>query len=1173
MTFVHLHNHTHYSLLDGLAKPIDYIMIAKEQGSGAVAITDHGVLYGAIEMYQKAQENDIKPIIGCEVYLARGSRHEKRTGIDNKYYHLTLLSETNEGYENLIQLVTLAHLEGFYYRPRIDKELLRKYHKGLICLSGCLQSEISQSITSGKTEKALELIKEYQDIFGSENFFLEVMHHPELELQEKVNDFHKTISKEAGSPLVATNDSHYARREDAEAHDALICIQTQTHVHDDERMRYRGNYSLRPVEEMIRAFQDIPQAIENTKIIADRCKVKMKFGRNLIPAFKTEENKSSKEYLEELCQKGFAERYGEHPSEEATKRLTYELHIIHTMGFDTYFLIVQDFVRFAKERGIFVGPGRGSAAGSIIAYCLGITDIDPLKYHLLFERFLNPERISMPDIDIDFADDRRDEVLEYVVEKYGKDKVAQIITFGTMAARAAVRDVGRALGIKYADVDAIAKMIPSRPGTKLKEALEEAPDLKTAYQASAINTKLIDTALKLEGCIRHASVHACAVVISAEPLTTYTPLQKAPGNDDAIITQFSMKPIDDIGLLKMDFLGLKNLTILENTLQMIERTKGEIIDLKKIPLDDTKTFKLMAEGKTTGVFQFESGGMRRYLRDLKPTRFEDLIAMNALYRPGPMDWIPDYIRGKHEQHKIKYLHPSFKDILEETYGVAVYQEQILQIAQMFAGFSLGEADILRKAVGKKIGALLTKQRSKFISGAKAKGHSEKFAIQVFENVIEPFAGYGFNKAHATCYAMIAYETAWLKTRYPAEFMSALLTADEENLDRVALEINECEEMGITVLPPDINESLAHFTTVDDRTIRFGLSAIKGVGGGTIEEIINARKKHGKFHSIDDFSRRVPIKVLNKKTIESLARCGAMDCFGERNALASSVEEMVNYAKNIQQSLDQGQTDIFSMLTEEEKQAPSFHLAVIEPASLLQRLRWEKEYLGLFVSSHPLDGLKKYFGKKVNLIEKLKPKDVGKTIKIGGIIIKAKKIFTRNGSNMMYLTVEDPTGRMEITVFPKVYGQYKDVLQENNIVVVSGRLEKRNGQMQCLCQEAKRIDLEKLIENAKKEGFFDEKHKVMRTLRDKENDDEMNENNSENGTSKEKTAVDEKIFTIKIPASSQLETLEKIKKILENHKGDDGVEIHIVGEKTLKRIRLPFRIKIDKELKSAMSKVI
>ncbi|KKU79777.1 MAG: polymerase III, alpha subunit protein [Candidatus Peregrinibacteria bacterium GW2011_GWA2_47_7] len=788
--FVHLHNHTHYSLLDGLTRPKEAIEIAKQQGSPAIAITDHGVLYGVIEFYKAGKEQGIKPLIGCEMYVAPEGRLKKEP--HTPINHLTVIAYTTEGYHNLIQLVSKAHLEGFYYKPRVDHGLLKEFHRGLLALSGCLSSEVSEAILAGNMEKALAKIKFYQELFGKENFFLEMMDHPEMQEQLVVRNTLIQLASEANAPLVATNDNHYARREDNTAHDLLLCIQTGKTVQDQNRMKLDGNYSIRSPEEMSSAFADCPEAIQNTVEIASRCSVDIPFGKNLIPMFQTPDGASSKEYLRTLCEAGFLQRYGKSTPAGAKERLEYELGVIHTAGFDTYFLIVHDLVQFAKKEGVIVGPGRGSAAGSIVSYCLNITTVDPLQYGLLFERFLNPDRVSMPDIDIDFDDERRAEVLEYVVKKYGRENVAQIITFGTMAARAAVRDVGRVMGYPYTDVDRLAKLVPppiQGRHTPLKISIEDDPDLKKAYTEEPKNKSLLDMAMKLEGTVRHAGTHACAVVISKEPLSHYTPLQRPTGEDTGVITQYSMKPLEDLGLLKMDFLGLRNLTILKRAVEIIEDQRGKRIALDDISLDDAETFKLLAAGETTGVFQLESGGMRRYLKELEPTDFNAIIAMVALYRPGPMPWIPMYIKGKHNPSKVKYLHKSFEPFLKETYGVAVYQEQILKITRDFTGMSLGEVDILRKAVGKKDPKLLSEQREKFIEGAiHKKGHPAAFAEKVFDEVIEPFAAYGFNKSHAACYGLIAYQTAYLKANYPTEFMAALLSTDSENTDRVAIEV-------------------------------------------------------------------------------------------------------------------------------------------------------------------------------------------------------------------------------------------------------------------------------------------------------------------------------------------------------------------------------------------------
>jgi len=1159
--FVHLHNHTHYSLLDGLAKPKDYIKIAKEQGSNAVAITDHGAMFGAVEFYQEAKKNDINPIIGCEFYQAVTSRFDKENFKDIKPYHLVLLAYNNEGYKNLINLVTKANLEGFYYKPRIDLELLTEYNKGIIGTSACLQGMIPRTLLSNNYEEAIKAVKQFKDILGSENFFLEMQHHPEISDQQFANEQLKKLSKDTKTPLIVTNDCHYALKEDAHAHDILICIQTNKFVTDEDRMRYTGDFSMRSTEDLAEKFEDIPEALSNTQEIADRCKIEMKFDQNLIPAFDTPKKQDPAKYLRKLCLDGLKERYGSKPSKEAKDRLDFELSIIHEMGFDTYFLIVRDFIMFAKSEGIMVGPGRGSAAGSIVSYCLKITNLDPLKYGLLFERFLNPARISMPDIDIDFADDRRDEVLDYVVEKYGREKVSQIITFGTMAARAAVRDTGRALGYPYPVVDKVAKLIPAPilgKSIPLKISVKEDPELSKVYNADTDAKNILDNAIKLEGTVRHAGTHACAVIISEKPLTNYTPLQKAPGKED-IITQFSMKPLEKIGLLKMDFLGLKNLTILQKTLKIIKRSKKKNIDLDKIPLDDKKTFKLLQEGKTIGVFQLESAGMRRYLKELKPTQVEDIIAMNALYRPGPMDWIPMYIKGKHNPDKVKYLHPSFEEVLKETYGVAVYQEQILQIAKIFAGFSLGEADILRKAVGKKDPKLLEEQRDKFIEGAIKNEHSEKFAKEVFEKVIEPFAGYGFNKSHAACYAYIAYLTAYLKSNYTCEFMAALLSSDSDNTDRVVIEINECEELGITVLPPSVNESFSNFTYIDDKHIRFGLSAIKGIGEGPIKAVMEARDKGGPFKNIEDFVKRVDYQVLNKKSIEAFAFSGAMDDFGDRKQIATSVEEIVKYAKSVQDSASQGQTDIFGMMDEDEKEPENFQLFNInvnEQSTQFEKLTWEKQYLGMYVSAHPLDGLKKYLSRKVNFVGQIDKKMIDKRVMFCGLIENLKKVATKSGMYMAYFTLQDPTAKISITVFPKPFNQFKDILFEDQVIVVEGKLVKRRDEVQLLCDSIKKVSLDTMLKKAKESGIFDENDKVKsKKIKEIESFEE-----------KQKKV---KSFQIKLPKSCDKDIMIKLRELLMENRGDAPVEILLQNEKGSQKIKIPFGVDLNKKLKDSI----
>ena len=834
MKFVHLHTHSHYSLLDGLAKIDDLINAAKEDGASALALTDHGVMYGAIEFFQKCKKADIKPIIGVEAYLAPNSRHDKVSKADeSNYHHLILLARDKEGYNNLIKLTGIAHLEGYYYKPRIDWKVLEKYSKGLIGLTACLGGEIPHLILSGKEEKAKKRILEYNKLFGQDNFYLELQDHADLEGQDQVNKKLIEFSRELNVPLVATNDIHYLKKEDDEAQDVLLCLQNKKKMDDRDRMNMTGvDYSMRPARDMIEAFKDAPGAIENTIKIADKCNLEIELGNIQLPHFEVPKGEDGNSLLRKWCEEGIEKRYGEHGQKspqppftkggsyqesppllkgargisdqlmkDVKKRLDFELEVIKKMGWPSYFLIVADFVNWAKDNGIVVGPGRGSAAGSLVCYLTGITNLDPLKYDLLFERFLNPDRISMPDIDLDFADVRRDEVIRYVEEKYGKDHVAQIITFGTMAARAAVRDVGRVLDYPYDYCDKLAKMIPMF--TKIDEALKTVSELKEIYKEDA-GKKIIDFARKLEGVARHASTHACGVIITKDPLNEYVPLQFASSSDKSIVSQYSLHPTEDLGILKMDFLGLKNLTIIESAIRIIKNTRGIEIDIDKIPLDDKRAYKLFQKGETTGVFQFESSGMKRYMRELKPTDFEDIIAMVALYRPGPMEWIPDYIAGKHGRKKPKYLHEKLEPILKKTYGVAIYQEQVMQMARDLAGFTMAEADVLRKAVGKKIVKLLVEQKEKFIDGCVKNGINSMLAEKIF-SFIEPFAGYGFNRSHAACYALIGYQTAYLKARWPTEFMAALLTADQQNIDRIAVEIEECRKMGIEVKSPDINQ--------------------------------------------------------------------------------------------------------------------------------------------------------------------------------------------------------------------------------------------------------------------------------------------------------------------------------------------------------------------------------
>lgn len=1167
MNFVNLHGHSHYSLLDGFGSPKTIAKRAKELGYPAVTITDHGVTYGLIELYQAAKEIGIKAILGCELYVAPRTMYDKEANIDNKPYHLTTIAYNNKGYENLLALVSKAHLEGFYYKPRVDYELLKKHNEGLIVLSGCLAAHLPRLILAENEEEVHKTIKKHIEIFGKENYFFEIQDNPLMQQQITVNERLKELAKEYDLKMVLTFDSHYPRTEDKEVHDILLCIQTQTTVQDENRMRYNGDFSLRDVGELKEAYIDYPGVFQNTVDIADRCNVEFEFGTNLIPSFDTPDNKTADSYLKELCEEGLAYRMKDQEiSEEYQKRLAYELDLVHTMGFDTYFLIVHDFVKYAKESGIVVGPGRGSAAGSIIAWCLNITDLDPIKYGLFFERFLNPERVSMPDIDIDFADHRRDEVLNYVVKKYGRNNVAQIVTFGTMAPKAAIRDAGRALGYPYAEVDVLSKSVPPSVLGKyapLYESIKEDPTLKNIYQKDSRAKVLLDYAKKLEGTVRHIGTHACAVVISEKPLTNYTAIQFGAGGGGEIVTQYSAKPLESLGLLKMDFLGLRNLTVIEKTAKIAKRTRNVDIDINTIKLDDEETFKLLQKADTTGVFQLESGGMRRYLKELKPTEFEDIVAMGALYRPGPMEWIPTYIRGKHKPENVQYLDDSFKSILKPTHGVAVYQEQILQLARDFAGFSLGEADILRKAVGKKDPKLLEEQRDKFINGAVKNGAKEKFAKEVFEKVIEPFAGYGFNKAHAVCYGLIAYQTAYLKAHFPIEFMTALLCSDAGNTERIVLEINECISMGLDILPPSVNESYSNFTVASDKAIRFGLLAIKGVGEGPIKLIIEERGK-GKFKSIEDFASRVPAQSINKKLIQAMAYSGAFDEFGDRNQIAENFAEISKYAKNIQTSAAKGQTDIFGLMDDGADTGGHLKLSDIPKSTQMQNLKWEKAHLGMYVTGHPLRGLGSYISRKANLIGKLTKKQLNKNVKVVGAVTELKKIMTKAGQYMATFSIEDPSGRIKAVMFPRPYEQYGAKIEEDVAMGFTGKLDNKRGEAQILCDAAKLLSIETMIENAKESGIYtpDDKSDIaVQTLDNiwaaKEEKSDIEEENDS--------------FMIEIPSGLNQNVMKELKELLTKNRGETDVELYLTSVE--KKIKLPIQINLTEKLKSEIQKLL
>jgi len=1053
MKFTHLHVHSHYSLLDGLPKIDNLLDYIKKLGMDSVALTDHGNIYGAVEFYKKARERGIKPIIGSEVYLAFERMSQKRPGIDGKRYHLVLLVKNEEGYKNLVKILTKAHLEGFYYKPRVDEELLAKHSKGLIALSACLAGKIPQLILAKKIEEAERQALKYQEIFGRDNFYLEIQHHPNIKEQKIVNKQIILISKKYGIPLVATNDVHYLKPEDAEAQDILMLINTGSDPNDPERLTMKqDDFSMRSPEQMIKDFNYIPEAIENTQRIKDACNFNFELGKIKLPKFEVPNGKSADEYLEELCFEGVKKKYGSHPKKEILNRLNYELGIIGETNFASYFLIVQDFVNWAKRNRIVCGPGRGSAGGSLVAYLLNITNVDPLKYNLLFERFLNLGRtkISLPDIDLDFTDRRRDEVINYVAQKYGRDKVAQIITFGTMAARAVVRDVGRALGYPYNYCDKIAKMIPF--GLTLDQTLASINEFRQVYLDDPKAQKLVDFAKKLEGCARHASTHACGVVISSDPLDELVPLQHPTQNDENIITQYEMHSIEDLGLLKMDFLGLKNLTIIEDTLSRIYVVQNKKIDIENIPLDDKKTFKLLQEGKTIGVFQLESEGFRRYLKQLKPTELEDIIAMVALYRPGPMALIPEYIAGKNKRKKVEYLHLKLKPILESTYGILLYQEQVMKIAQELAGFTLAEADVLRKAIGKKIRSLLMNQKEKFITGCKKNKIPEDIAQKIW-HWIEPFARYSFNKSHATCYAIIAYQTAYLKSHFPVEFMASLLTSEKADVERIGFLISECKKMRIEVLSPDINESLENFTVVPgENKIRFGLTAIKNVGHNVVRAIVQERKEKGPYQSIIDFISRVDSKDLNKKSLESLIKAGAFDKLAERNQLLFNLERLLESARETQRVKANGQRGLFDGTI----QNTNFRFNPVEKASKSEKLVWEKELLGLFVSSHPLEDFKKVLEEKAQSILKIKTILGNRPVKIGGFISSIKRIITKTGKPMLFMKLEGLDDKIEVVVFPGIIEKNPAAFQENKIVLVSGRVNNRDGVPKLICDDIEEI---------------------------------------------------------------------------------------------------------------------
>ncbi len=1059
--FVHLHTHSHYSLLDGLTKIDELVKRVKELGMDSVAVTDHGTLYSAVEFYKKARAAGIKPILGVETYVAPRDRFSHEP--NEKYYHLILLAKNNTGWKNLIKLVTKAHLEGFYYRPRVDKDLLREHHEGLIALSACYSGELARSILDDKDPE--KVIAEYKEIFGPENYYIEIGHHANFNpaWHKKVWGGLIELSKKTNTPIVATQDSHYLKPEDAEYHDILLAVQTGNKLEDDGRMTMKeDDFSITSPEEMAEIFKEIPEAVEESAKIAEKCNVELELNKVLLPNFPTPEGQSANDYLRQLINEKIGLRFSaEQQTKELKERLEYELGVITKTGFADYFLIVQDLIHWAKTHGIAVGPGRGSAAGSLISYILDITEVDPIKYELIFERFLNPERIQMPDIDIDFADKRRDEVLAYARQKYGEDHVAQIITFGTMAARAAIRDAGRAMGIPYGFCDQVAKLIPFNPTQGMKEGwlakcLENVDDLKNIYNENADAKRLIDAAMHLEGVARHASVHACGTVISKDPLTDNVPLQFAPQNKDIIITQFEMHSIEDLGLLKIDFLGLKNLTIIEETVRLIKELYDEDIKITELPLDDKKTFELLQKADTTGVFQLEGDGMRHYLKDLVPTEFEDIVAMISLYRPGTLEtgMVPRYISRKHKKEKVAYLHPKLEPILKKTYGIMLYQEQLMQVAREMAGFSFSEADTLRKAVGKKIKSLLLEQQEKMVKGMVNNGIDKKMAKEIWK-WFEPFARYGFNRSHAVCYALIGYRTAYLKAHYPEEFMASLFNAEIHDIDRIAILFNEARQKGIEILPPDVNESSVNFSPAENKTIRFGLLAVKNVGEAIVRAIIDDRLNRGQFKDFNDFLNRVQHKDLNKKSLESLIKSGAFDSLGiERKQALENIDEILRFSTIIKKG---GQQQATQSLFGNVPISLNFKFTrQAEPATTIEKLGWEKELLGFYLSDHPLNSYKeKIETLKLIKIEEARSKDKkDQVVKVGGTISEIKKIIAKNGKPMIFAKIEDfSKDPLELVVFNDTLEKNVDIWKVNNIVAVKGKMSWRNGEPNMVCEKA------------------------------------------------------------------------------------------------------------------------
>lgn len=1188
--YVHLHNHTHHSLLDGLTKVDELVERVKYLGMSAVAMTDHGTLSGAIEFYKACKDQDIKPIIGIETYVAARTIHDRDPAKDKARYHLILLAMNNTGYQNLMRLSTTANLEGVYYKPRVDHNLLEQYNEGLIALSACAGGEIGESLRAGNYEEAKRIAGWYKSIFG-DRYYLEIQDHNEWDVQRTINEGVFKLGKELGIQCVVTSDAHYISEADQESHEILLCVGTGSYLSDEDRMSLKDfHLHVTDPNEVIERWGDHPDIITNTKAIADRCEVSLEFGKILIPTFPVPKGETEKTYLDKLVWQGLAWRYGGASIEEAaefsieacrakldddvTARADYELGVIENMGFNGYFLIIHDFINWGKNRGIIFGPGRGSAAGSIIAFALRITELDPIKYDLLFERFLNPDRISMPDVDIDIQDTRRDEVIQYCVEKYGKDRVANITTFGKMAARAAVRDVARVLQVPYGDADRLAKLIPAPVQGRhipLKTSILEDLDLKKEYEANPTAKRVIDFAVRLEGTIRSHGVHAAGVVIAPDDIVKFAPLEMA--QKGVVATQFPMGPIEDLGLLKMDFLGLSNLSIINNALRIIHKVYEQDIVLEEIPLDDEMTYELFQRGDTTGVFQLESSGMKRYLRELKPTVFEDIVAMVALYRPGPMQFIDTFIKRKHGELEITYPHDSMQNALENTYGVLVYQEQVMQISKEVCGFTGGEADTLRKAIGKKNMEMMQKMRDKMIEGGQRESGIDRALMERFWKQLEDFAAYCFNKSHAACYGLIAYWTAYLKAHYPDAFMAALMTSDLDDTDRLAIEINECKHMGLKVLSPDVNESFVEFGVVAQRNeIRFGMAAVKGVGTGAVEEILRARED-GPFETVADFARRVSTRSVNRKAWESLVRAGAFDRLGDRSDILFNLDTILTYASKLQRERATNQADLFGGLAE-AVEAPDIKLnPAPQKHSEKERLQWERELLGLYLSAHPLDRYDAYFSEQTVPLASLKPEHDKKAVIVGGVISSVRQILTKSGTKMAFVAIEDKSGEGEVVVFPSLFEEIGGRLIQDEVVKVEGKISSTDRQGNSL-GEAKIIADTFIFISGEELDNYRATGKKMKELKPRKAKPEATKKNAPDGPKYTYNPIDDreppKLY-VRVTDPSDHSKLHALKQLLNNFLGESEI-ILVLGVDKSSAMRLPFRIDPHPDLQLAIGEL-